>query len=252
MSTRKKPEFWKSVRTILNSADVMLEILDASHIEETRIPLFEEEVARRKRALIYVINKADLADRKRMEEASHGLHPKVFFSAREHDGIGRLRGMIMAAGTKSGKERPVVGIFGYPNVGKSSVINALKGRRSAGVSKSAGFTRSVKFIRSGNMLIIDSPGVIPHGERDDVKHTIISAKNPDKLKDPISVAEKVIREYAGTVEKHYGVSPHDDFRETIDEIARKKGLLRKGGIPDTHRAAVFILFEVQRGKIKSV
>jgi hypothetical protein len=252
MNKKKRPEFWKSVRTILNSADVMLEILDASHIEETRIPLFEEEVAKRKRALIYVINKADLADRKRMEEAAHGLHPKAFVSARDHDGIGRLRGMIMFAGRKCGKDRPVVGIFGYPNVGKSSVINALKGRRSAGVSKSAGFTRSVKFIRSGNMLIIDSPGVIPHGERDDVKHTIISAKNPDKLKDPVTVAEKVIKEYAGAVERHYGVSQNEETRDTIDEIAKKKNLLRKGGVPDTHRAAVFILFEVQRGKIKSV
>lgn len=252
MNKKRRPEFWKSVRTILNSADVMLEILDASHVEETRIPLFEEEVIERGRNLIYVINKADLADKERMKEAAKDLHPKVFFSARDHDGIGRLRGMIMAAGERKGKERPVVGIFGYPNVGKSSVINALKGRRSAGVSKSAGFTRRTKYIRSGNMLIIDSPGVIPHGERDDVKHTIISAKNPDKLRDPVSVAESVITGYAGAVEKHYGVSPQEDPHETIDEIAKKKNLLKKGGMPDTHRAAVFILFEVQRGKIKGL
>ncbi|MBN2043324.1 MAG: 50S ribosome-binding GTPase [Candidatus Aenigmarchaeota archaeon] len=250
MARKRKTEFWKNVRTLVNSSDIILEILDATNIRETRNEEMKKKVMLKGKALIFVINKSDLADKSKLKDETKDLHPKVFVSMKDREGIGKLWGMIMMQAKRKNKEEPVVGMFGYPNVGKSSILNSLKGRKSAKTSAEAGYTKNLEYVRCGNIMLIDSPGVIPYGEMDTAKHISIGAKNPDKIRNPIQIAEKIIKEGGGKIEKHFGVEAKEDPFDTIDAIAMKKGLLKKGGLPDTRGAAVFILMQIHRKKIK--
>lgn len=250
MARKHKTEFWKNVREIINSSDVLLEVLDASHPEETRNREFEKKVEGKGKILIFVVNKCDRTGLREAAERAGDLKPAVFVSAKDRKGMRKLRGMIMMFSRRKGIGEPVVGIFGYPNVGKSSVLNALKGRKSAKVAGEAGYTRSLKYVRSGGILLIDSPGIFPHGEVDTVKHVRIGAKNPDKIRNPLLVAERIIKEGEGKVERHFGVRKDEDPMKVIERIARKKKLLKKGGVPDAKRAAVFMLMEIRKGKLR--
>ena len=61
-----------------------------------------------------------------------------------------------------GEEKFKVGVLGYPNTGKSSIINALKGRASAPTSPVSGYTKGMQWIRaSKRMYLLDPPGVFP-------------------------------------------------------------------------------------------
>jgi len=144
-----------------------------------------------------------------------------------------------------------VGIVGYPNTGKSSIINAIKGRASAPVSSVAGFTKGLQIIRvSSKIQLIDSPGVIPFVEQDDFLLAFLSAKSPEKLKDPEGDAMQLIDALGGKVEKFYGVKKEEDSEQTLENIALKIKALKKGGIPDIKRAAMDILRKWQKGIIK--
>ena len=191
----RKKSYTLLARDVIHRADVVLEILDARLIQETRNLALEREVISSGRRLIHVINKSDLAPREFLEKAKDSLTNAIFISTKERDGISMLRQLIyrVAAASKSQNEDIVVGVVGYPNVGKSSIINALAGRASTGVSPVSGYTRSVQKVRVTNrIMILDSPGVIPVDEQDQVKLAIIASKNADSLEAPDFVAAQIL------------------------------------------------------------
>ncbi len=82
--------YWKIVNKVINDADILLEVLDARSIEETRNPEIEEKVKERGKLLIFVVNKCDLADKEQIEENIKGLWPCVYVSSTEHLGFRKL------------------------------------------------------------------------------------------------------------------------------------------------------------------
>ncbi len=232
--------FWKSVNRVIKEADVVLEVLDARLIEETRNPEIEEKVRKEGKVLIYVINKADLARTKT------SLKPAVVMDSRKHEGAKRLRELIMIVA----KKKPVVvGVLGYPNVGKSSVINSLGGGGKAKVSSKSGTTLGRQDVRaSKNLRLIDTPGVIPFREDDEVRHALIGSKNFYELKDPEQVAEHLIKSLDGAVEEHYNVEAGEP-EEVLEAVAIKLNRLKKGGLPDTETTARMLVKAWQEGRI---
>jgi len=91
------------------------------------------------------------------------LSPKVFVSCKSRTGISELRDKIKQEAKKIEKEgRVYVGVVGYPNTGKSSLINLLIGKMSAKTGADAGFTKGIQKLRlSEGICLLDSPGVIP-------------------------------------------------------------------------------------------
>jgi ribosome biogenesis GTPase A len=177
----------------------------------------------------------------------------VLVSTADRAGKSKLRKAIFMAGERRyGKNRSFkVGILGYPNVGKSSIINMLKGRKSVSTSIISGHTRSEKDIRAERrILLIDTPGVIPYGERDGLKHLLIGSTDFDRVKDPVGALASVMKKYPGVIESYFGVVPEDDSIETINRIALKRHLLKKGGLPDAQRAARMVIMEFQKGKLR--
>ncbi len=240
--------FWKQVNDVIMRSDVILEVLDARLIDETRNAEIEEKIERQGKKLIHVVNKIDLINRSEIKDKLKTLSNPMFVSSRERLGTTLLKNKILAVGSK---DTIIVGVVGYPNTGKSSVINALAGSKKARTSSTSGFTRGIQKVKaSDRIMLLDSPGVYPFEEKDIVKQTLVGAKNPQELKDPDLVAMELIKILKGRIEKHYGVEILEDYEQTLENIAFKINRLKKGGLPDTISTAKTIIMEWQRGKIK--
>ncbi|MFH1064566.1 MAG: GTPase [Candidatus Woesearchaeota archaeon] len=241
--------FWNIVKQVISDSDVLLEIIDARMVDESRNPEIEQKVRHTGKTLIYVINKCDLVEKNTLDKFKKSLRPCVFLSATERLGTSFLRKEIM-------KHAPngmfKVGVLGYPNTGKSSIINALKGKKSAPTASISGYTKSLQLIRvSKRMYLLDTPGVFPYNEKDEAKHTKIAAKTFGNLKDPEGSAMGLLKEFPFTIENYYGVSHTPDPEEVLEFIAIKLKKLRKGGLPDLNSAARIIIQDWQKGKIKN-
>lgn len=242
---------------IIQDSDIILEVLDARFIEETRNFEIEEQIKKQDKKLIYVINKSDLLLNKKRKI---NLVPSILVSCKERGDIKKLRDLIKIFSKKIKKpfgEKIIVGIIGYPNTGKSSLINLLIGKSSAGVGSEAGFTRGIQKLRlDENILLLDSPGVIPekqysHIEKEKIsKQTIAGGRSYSQVKEPEIVVAKLIQVYPNVLEKFYNIQAKGDSEILIEELGRKKGFLKKGGLVDIDRTARFILRDWQIGEIK--
>jgi hypothetical protein len=240
--------FWELVYKVIDQADVILEVLDARLIDETRNDAIEQIVEEKKKKLIHVVNKIDLADKDAIQKKLHELSNPVFVSSKERLGTTILKRRILEVGRK---DVVIVGVVGYPNTGKSSVINAITGRKKARTSSTAGFTRGIQKVRaSQRIILLDTPGVIPLEDQDVIRHCLIGSKNPQQVKEPDFVAVYLIKSLKGRVEKHYGVESDDDPEETLAIIAKKMNRLKKGGIPDIDSVSRTIIMDWQRGNIR--
>ncbi len=246
--------FQKIVNSVIGKADIVILVLDARLVQETRNPELEEIIKSKGRSLVYVITKSDLVEGKdELEKFKKELNPCVFISAKNYAGVGILKERIMIEAKRLGiSDRAViVGVIGYPNVGKSSLINAVTGRSAASTSSMSGHTRGVQKIRAGHaMVFLDTPGVIPPEDDDAAKHAIIGSVDQTKSKEPDLAVMKIMDSFPGRIEKFYEVEPSEDHEETLEEIARKKCMFKKGGIPDIDRVSREILKCWQTGKIK--
>ena len=147
------------VRNIVEQSDIILEVLDSRFIGKTRHPELEEKIKRMEKRIIYVLNKSDLADANSANEEAElqGINPHILFSSKERKGMRILRGFIKKEAKKINKDAINVGIIGYPNTGKSSLINILIGHSSAKVSPVSGFTRAIQKIKlSKGIYLISS------------------------------------------------------------------------------------------------
>ncbi len=241
---------WKIVQEVIQESDVILEILDARYPHETRNKDAEKLVKKAKKPLIYVLNKADML-RERFADLEVPLKPFVFVSATKNLGTTRLRGMLR----KYIKTRPiVVGIIGYPNTGKSSLINVLKQRKSAPTSPIAGFTRGMQKIKiEKRIYMLDTPGVFAQLDYDKIKHALTGTVSIAQMRDQDLVAIEILdimRESNPKVLKElYAVEWKDDVWEVLEDIALHYHFLLKGGKPDSMRAARKVIEDWQKGKI---
>lgn len=238
------PSYWKHVNAVLREADIIIEVLDARQIDQSRNIEIENKVHQLGRQLLFVVNKCDLVPKEELEQKTKKLIPSVYISSTEKLGTTILRKKLLAM--SKGKEI-IVGVVGYPNVGKSSLINALSGRHAARTSPESSFTKGVQKIRvDSKIMLLDTPGVFPYREKDEAKMGKLGAIDYAKLKNPEVAALSLIEEDKERIEQVYDVHA-DDAEEMLEKIAVKYGKLVKKGLPDTEAAARIILKDWQIG-----
>jgi ribosome biogenesis GTPase A len=156
---------WASLRKLIHEADIIVEIVDSRDVEGTRLR-FAEKWAGKERLLI-VANKADL-----LPEGSKVKTIDRVFRISAKTAIPEEKKALIEAILSRTKKRPARALLlGYPNIGKSTLINSLSGRHAAKVSPIAGTTKDVQWIRvSDELTIVDYRGVFPEKEQ---RHSLV-------------------------------------------------------------------------------
>lgn len=244
ISKEKKTPF-QIIKKITEKADVVIEVIDARMPELTRNKQLEEEITK---PLIIVANKVDLISRKALGK----LQDYVKVSSIKGQGIGTLIRLIKS---KTTWKKPWVAVIGYPNIGKSSLINQLSKGGRARTSSESGFTKGYQYIAGrGNIMLVDSPGIIPFEAHDEVRLGLVAGLSPEKLEDPDIVAEELIKllkiNNPKALGRAYGIDSSKSPEKIILEFGKKRHMLKKGGKIDTRRAAIHILIDWHKGKIK--
>lgn len=256
---RHKTSFPDQVKNIIRISDIVLEIVDARHITESRIPELEELIKEQEKMLVHVVTKIDLVDVKKLKESEQvkDLSYPVFISCKTKEGIKNLRERIhILAKRFKEHERVHIGVIGYPNTGKSSVISILARRAAAPVSSQSGFTKSMSKIRFAKGIhLLDGPGVIPSkenlfGDQDLKKHAMLGVHVPESVRNPDLIVFELMKANPRRLEKHYGVPAEGDVENLLQALGKRWKLLKKKGEVDSDKTARRVLKDWHTGKIK--
>lgn len=245
----------EAVSQVIRNSNIVLCVLDARYMSETRNLYIEEQMKEMNKKIIYVVNKIDLVKKIDQKELAK-FSPSILVSCWTRKGVNELRTKIKIIAKQLEREPPIyIGVVGYPNTGKSSVINLIIGRKEvARTSSVSGFTKGVQLLKfSDGIYLYDSPGVIPATERftDLVKLAKIGVKSFDRTESPDLFVSELIKQHPGLFERYYKINTGGDSEKFIEEFGKKRGTILKKSEIDTDRAARMILRDWQSGKIKA-
>ena len=160
------------------------------------------------------------------------------------------------SGLKKRKVRVLV--IGIPNVGKSTLINRLAGKKVATIGNKPGVTKSLAWIRvNDNIELLDSPGILwPKLEEGQAFNLAAFTAIKEEVLPMFEVAEYILKSlekyYPDILKERYTEELNDDIVTTLEEIGRKRGCLIKGGNIDYDKVITLIINDVKNGYIKGV
>ena len=296
--------FDKMFKTVVDAADVILYVLDARDPNGTRSREVERQIMAAQegdKRLILILNKIDLVPPNVLRgwlvylrrylptlplKATSSAPNAATFDHKALTMQGTSSTLFKAlksyASAKQLKRSISVGVIGYPNVGKSSVINALTSRvggtmSACPVGAEAGVTTSLREVKLDKKLkVIDSPGIVFPGNNTGSSGTTKKSKEidqtarlilmhaipPTQILDPIPAVTLLLKRLATS--KHlfdkmltmYNIppllttSPADLTIDFLIQVARKRGRLGKGGVPNINSAALCVLNDWRDGRIQ--
>mmetsp|Transcript_83032 Transcript_83032/g.240229 ORF Transcript_83032/g.240229 Transcript_83032/m.240229 type:complete len:473 (+) Transcript_83032:82-1500(+) len=283
-NTRKK--FYVELRKVLASADVIIEVLDARDPSSCRCVEVEKAITSAGKRLIILLNKVDLVPKHATEawvkhlkrsfpvlafKAAHGGAKRpthamtslanapegLLQSTHAVVGADELMQLLknyarMGDGGKT-KGQLTVGIVGYPNTGKSSVINSMKRHCAVETGGRAGVTKVLQEVQlDSKITLIDSPGIVFEGASDDPSVILRNVVRVESVGDPVGVVDAMIRKAPReALLKFYGLQ--SDFATVADlliHVAQARGRLRRGSGLDLPSAARSVISDWTTGKFR--
>ena len=260
------------IKECLPQVDAVTEVLDARVPQSSRNPELSSLIGDKPR--IVLLNKCDVADENATKRwvayyqkqsaavlavdcrSGKGLNRFVPLLREDlHDKIQKNEARGMA-----GKPLRIM-VVGIPNTGKSSFINRMAGRNRAEVADIAGVTRQNRWFVIGNGIeLLDTPGVLwpkfddpKVGDKlafiGSVKDTVVDSETL-----AVRLLEVLQAEYPDRLRERYKITDFEDLQpwEVLELIARKRGMIIRGGEIDETRASVMLLDEYRAGKLGKI
>ncbi|NWH33571.1 GNL3 protein, partial [Chloropsis hardwickii] len=282
LNKNSKKSFCRELMKVLEASDVVLEVLDARDPMGCRCPQLEQAVtcSGGNKKLLLVLNKIDLVPKdnvekwlnylkkefptvafksatmmkdKTMEQVTKRRARVDFSETSQYFGSKCLLKLLQGYG-KTQDKAIQVGVVGFPNVGKSSIINSLKGKRACNVGLARGVTKSMQTVQLDKQTkMLDSPSIIADPSNSALALALRSVIDPEGS-DPAHVLEGVnaIINHCSKqqVMMHYNIPDFRDPEEFLSLLAQKRGMLKKGGVPDIENMAKLVLCDWTGARIK--
>lgn len=260
----------RQIKEDIKLIDMVIELCDARIPVSSRNP--EIKSLTNGKIHILLLNKADLAEDKVTTEWTAFFKEKGIYAlpldSRAKNGSREVKRLIDEASAekrardlKRGiKNRPIRALIaGIPNVGKSTLINNLAGKKSAKTGDKPGVTKGKQWIHVNKTLdLLDSPGILwPKFDDEKTGESLalfgaISDNVFEKQELALILYHRMTELYPGRISDTYGIAENLSDAEVLSSIAESRSLLMSGGDYDVKRAADIFLDDLRAGRLGKV
>lgn len=255
----------RMIEANLKLVDAVVEIVDSRIPESSRNPIINELVASKPR--IILLNKCDYSDDRitakwREYYEKQGISVLVC-DCRSGKGINKFLPLLKSKLSDLLEKRRAKGmigkalrimVVGIPNVGKSSFINRMANAKKVKVEDRPGVTRGKQWVTIDKEVeLLDMPGIL--WPKFDDQRVALNLAFTGAIKDDVTDIEALASELGSYLSENYPERLKERYKldslegNIVELIAKKRGMMMSGGVPDTERAAITLLDEYRSGKI---